>query len=104
METASKAKRTVTSDPVRAYARDVVAGKIIAEPRVRAACKRHLQDVKLEHERGLKWEKAAATRVFGFFEDVLHLNVGQYEDPRAHGAGDRNVFIEDGCQRLPYGS
>lgn len=40
------ARRTRTSDPVRDYARAVVSGKAIAGPHVRAACERHLYDLK----------------------------------------------------------
>ncbi len=64
---------------VRKYARRVLQGRIIAGPLVRAACKRHLQDLKAGHKRGLIWDQGAADRAIGFFEDVLKLNGGQFE-------------------------
>lgn len=76
-------KRTLplaTSDcRVKKFARRVLQGRIIAGPYVRAACNRHLQDLKQGHKRGLVWDQAAADRAIGFFEDVLKLNGGEYE-------------------------
>jgi phage terminase large subunit-like protein len=57
----------------------VLAGKIIAGPHVRNACRRHLDDLEHGHERGLTWDLAAIDRVVGFFRDVLRLNGGQFE-------------------------
>lgn len=77
---AKKARTANTStDEVERYARDVIKGKILAGPYVRAACKRHLRDLKTGHKRGLVWDYEAASRAFGFFNDVLHLNGGQFE-------------------------
>ena len=61
------------------FARRVLQGRIIAGPYVRAACKRHLRDLKFGHERGLVWDQEAADRAIGYFEDVLKLNGGEYE-------------------------
>lgn len=72
-------KRTATSDRATKYAKDVVAGKIIAGPDVRNACARHLKDLKEGAKRGLKFDKVKAARAIGFFEDVLCLNGGQFE-------------------------
>jgi phage terminase large subunit-like protein len=66
----SPADRT---DPVTQYAQDVVRGRITAGKAVRQTCKRHLDDLKAGHKRGLKWDLAAAQRVIGFFRDVLRL-------------------------------
>lgn len=54
------------ADRVHAYARDVVAGKIVAGYLVRLACQRHLDDLEHGHERGLIFrpEKAEAFLVF----------------------------------------
>ena len=49
-------------DPVLAYAEDVLAGRIIAGPHVRNACRRHLDDLRRGGERGLVWDLAAALR------------------------------------------
>ena len=74
-----KTKQPNISDRATAYARDVVAGTIIAGPHVRDACKRHLRDLEEGPARGLKWDIDAANRAIGYFEDVLCLNGGQFE-------------------------
>lgn len=61
------------------FARRVLAGRIIAGPDVRAACKRHVKDLKTGHLRGLVWDQEAADRAIGFFEEVLKLNGGEFE-------------------------
>lgn len=60
-------------DPATGYAQDVVAGRIVAGPHVRAACGRHLRDLKDGHTRGLVWEVEESNRVIGFFKDVLTI-------------------------------
>lgn len=67
------------SNPVDAYAIDVLEGRIVAGPHVRNSCRRHLEDREKGHERGLIWDQAAADRVLNFFPDVLRLNGGQFE-------------------------
>ena len=57
----------------------MVAGKVVAGPHVRNACRRHLQDLKDGKTRGLVWDNAAASRAINFFPDVLRLNGGQFE-------------------------
>ncbi len=74
-----KTKRPNISDRATAYARDVVAGAIIAGPHVRDACKRHMRDLEEGPARGLTWNIEAANRAIGYFEDVLCLNGGQFE-------------------------
>jgi len=71
--------RKAPADPVTAYAKAVVAGKIVAGPHVRNTCRRHLADLKDGPKRGLRWDLAAAQRAMGFFPDVLRLNGGQFE-------------------------
>lgn len=61
------------------YANDVVSGRIVAGPHVRNACRRHLDDVKHGHERGLWMDDAAVERAFQFFEGKLRLSEGQFE-------------------------
>ena len=63
-------------DPVTDYAADVVAGKIIAGPIVRGACRRHLADLK---RTDIRWDVDAALRVIGFFRDVCCLAGGKFE-------------------------
>jgi len=66
-------------DPVSEYARDVVAGVVIAGPHVRAACVRHLDDIKNGAARGLYFDYGAVLYVLSFFEDELRLSEGQFE-------------------------
>jgi phage terminase large subunit-like protein len=61
------------------YALDVVAGKIVAGPHVRNACRRHLDDLEHGHERGLHFDADEANRAIRFFEEKLRLNGGQFE-------------------------
>ena len=67
-------------DRTAAYAEDVCSGKIIAGPHVRNACRRHLDDLKNGKKRGLFYDAEAAQRVFDFFEKVLRLSDGQFDD------------------------
>jgi phage terminase large subunit-like protein len=79
MSTQAPTKRTRTSDPVTKYATAVVAGLTVAGPFVRAACARHLDDLKYGRGRGLVWDLEAAHRAINFFPDVLRLNGGDFE-------------------------
>jgi phage terminase large subunit-like protein len=61
------------------YAKDVVAGAIVAGPHVRAACRRHLKDLEQAGERGYVFDVNKASRVIKYFEKVLMLNGGDFE-------------------------
>lgn len=75
-----KTEPTTTSrDPVTRYARNVVESKIIAGPHVRAACQRHLDDLKNAPSRGFFFDLEKVKRAIGFFHEVLRLNGGEYE-------------------------
>lgn len=76
---AAPAAKPRTTCRVTAWARAVVAGKVLAGPGVRAAAARHLDDLKTAPARGLRFNRAAARHGIAFFEEVLHLNGGQYE-------------------------
>lgn len=65
-------------DRTREYAEAVVSGAIIAGPHVRNACRRHLAD--LERTDGIWFDRDAAEDAFGYFEGVLRLSEGQFED------------------------
>src|SRR5688572_30017748 len=73
--------RTTSSSASRIdqYARDVVAGLVLAGPHVRNACRRHLDDLAKGHERGLVFREDWADRAFAFFEGRLRLSEGQFE-------------------------
>jgi len=66
-------------DPVTMYAVLVLTGVEVAGPYVRAACQRHLDDLKRGGKRGIWFDHAEAGRVFRFFETRLKLCEGQFE-------------------------
>lgn len=90
-----KTARTTSRDPVTSYARAVVAGKIIAGPHVRDACRRHLKDLEQAPARGFFFDVTKAKRAIGFFHDVLRLNGGEFEG---------HQFRLDGWQQFIIGS
>jgi phage terminase large subunit-like protein len=61
------------------YAQAVIDGDIIAGPDVRAACNRHINDLKCGPGRGLYFDKQEASEAIAFFEECLCLNGGQFE-------------------------
>ena len=67
-------------DPTTEYAKQAVAGDIVVGPHVKAACERHLRDLKTGETRGISFETAKAKEIFGYFEGVLRLNGGQFEN------------------------
>lgn len=71
MATKTRSKASSPADRVKAYALAVTTGKEVAGPLVRAACQRHLDDLKTGAKRGLKFDLDEATRAFAFFEKVL---------------------------------
>lgn len=77
-----KSRRTSSSATVdrgTQWAIDVVAGRVVAGPHIRNACRRHLADLDRGHERGLIYSIEKADRVCRFFETKLRLNGGQFE-------------------------
>lgn len=78
----SKAKTTKTprrrrrADPATAYARKVVAGKILAGRPVRLACARHVRDLRERKASGLVWDLARVEAAIRFFRELLVLEDG----------------------------
>jgi phage terminase large subunit-like protein len=68
---ATRKKKEPPADPVTQYALDVVSLKEIAGPYVRAACQRHLDDLKTAETRGLYFDVDEVTRTLAFFRRVL---------------------------------
>lgn len=64
------------SDPTTAWARDVVAGKIIAGEFVRHAAERHLKDLIDGPKRGLRWDTDKARHAIDFYPSVLTITAG----------------------------
>jgi phage terminase large subunit-like protein len=63
-------------DPTTVYAEDVVAGRIIAGELVRAACERHLRDLREGAARGLIWRPDKAAHAIAFFPALLTVTAG----------------------------
>lgn len=108
MKTSAARKTIISTDRTADYARRVLAGEIVAGPHVRNACRRHFDDLEKGHERGLWFDNEAASRAFGYFENVLRLSEGQFED-RPFQLHESQAFIlgsimgwkrEDGTRRF----
>lgn len=69
----------ISEDTATQYALEVVEGKTVAGPHVRAQCARHLKDLREGAKRGLVWNLEESKRAQGFFADVLKLNGGDFE-------------------------
>lgn len=63
------------SSPDRAtdYAREVKAGRVVAGPLVRLACKRHLEDLKRKE---VRWDREKSERAISIFETCYKLDTG----------------------------
>lgn len=70
---------SLRTDRATAWAKKVVAGKVVAGPHVRNACRRHLDDLKNGKKRGLHYDPAAAAKAIRFYEERLKLSDGQFE-------------------------
>lgn len=71
--------KATSRDPVTAYARGVLSGKIIAGQKIKDACERHIKDLEKAPNRGFFFDLEKVNRAIGFFRDVLCLNGGQFE-------------------------
>ena len=60
-------------DRATAYCHEVLAGRIIAGPHVRAACSRHLQDLQHGPARGLAWSLPNAQRAIAIADAIAEL-------------------------------
>ena len=71
-------------DPTTAWAKDVVAGRIVSGELAVAAAERHLRDLKEGHKRGLIWQPDHAQRALGFLPAVLSITAGAMEGKPFH--------------------
>lgn len=62
---------------VTEYVDGVLSGEIVAGPHVRAACRRHLKDLERSD---IFFDHDAVSRIFNFFERILKLSEGQFEN------------------------
>ncbi|KAB0538517.1 terminase [Pseudochrobactrum saccharolyticum] len=67
---------TSSLDRTTDYANKVISGEIIAGRFVRAACKRHVNDLKHGHKRGLYFDIEHAERAFRFFPAMFTVSAG----------------------------
>lgn len=77
---ASSSPAPAPSDPVTAYAEQVVAGEVVAGRLIRLACERHLRDLAEGAARGLRFDPATAQRALDFFPEILRLAEGEHAD------------------------
>ena len=61
-------ENSLLDDPVTEYAQAVVDGVIVAGPHVRAACKRHLNDLEEAPKRGFFFDTERVNWVIEFFQ------------------------------------
>lgn len=76
-----RARQTTTSvplpdDPTTAYARDVVAGRIVAGELVCHAAERHLRDYRDRHGKDLFWSPEKAKHAIEFYPAILSVTAG----------------------------
>jgi phage terminase large subunit-like protein len=98
-KTSRKTSSSATKDRATLYAQAVVAGKIIAGPHVRNACRRHLDDLK---RKDIKFDADKAARALRFFEEKLKLSEGQFENLAFKSQPPQDFIIGSlfGWQRL----
>lgn len=79
MSPSSKKSQTdLTLDETTSYARSVIANEIVACSLVKLACKRHLRDLELGAERGLRWSAASAQWRISFYTRFLRHSKGEW--------------------------
>jgi phage terminase large subunit-like protein len=106
-----RSARSTPDHPVHAYARDVLAGRIVAGHWVALACRRHLDDLTHGPGRGLEFDPKRATAAIDFAQTFLRHADGSpfllapYETfltgslwgwRQAGGRRFRNVLLEAG--------
>lgn len=100
---------SLPDDPATRYARRVVNGDVIAGPYVRAACQRHLDDLKDGHKRGLTWNQpdrdgnTPVERVIAYFEQILTVE-REYKDEFGETASEAVPFRVHESQAFILGS
>jgi len=89
-KTSTSTTERTPADRATAYAKSVLAGKIIAGPHVRNACRRHIDDLK---RKDIRFDKETAARALRFFEEKLRLSEGQFEDQPFKSAPAQDFII-----------
>jgi phage terminase large subunit-like protein len=89
-KTSTSATEKAPPDRATAYAKAVLAGKIVAGPHVRNACRRHIEDLK---RKDIHFDKEAAAKALRFFEEKLRLSEGQFDDQPFRSAPAQDFII-----------
>jgi phage terminase large subunit-like protein len=94
------------TDPVTAYAEQVIAGEAIASRLVKQACARHLADLEQQAAKGLEWKPEKAQRAIDFFAEVLFLpeNTDAEDEASETSSADPRPFILAPWQAFIVGS
>lgn len=92
-----------STDPATRYALRVVAGEVVAGPHVRAACRRHLRDLEVGHERGLTWHPEDVDRVIAYFSTILTVEK-ELPDEYGETVSEAVPFVPDESQEFILGS
>lgn len=94
------------ADAVTAYAREVMAGSVVAGRLVRQACQRHLDDIRQASSKGLVWKPEAAQEAIDFFADILFLpeNTDAEEEAVAEHSPEPRPFVLSPWQAFIVGS
>src|SRR5215831_2894030 len=99
-----------TLDETTAWARQVVAGDVVACRLVRFACRRHLRDLKTGRRRGLHFDVEAAQHRIGFYPEFLRHSKGEWARRPVELSGWQKFVIgsvfgwkrADGTRRFRY--
>jgi phage terminase large subunit-like protein len=93
-------------DPVTAYATAVQGGSVVASRLVRAACRRHLDDIRAMSEKGLLWRPEKAQEAIDFFAEVLCLpeNTDATGDVKQEVGNEPQPFLLQPWQQFIVGS
>jgi phage terminase large subunit-like protein len=78
--------------PVKAYASEVTEGRVVAGKLVRLACERHLNDLRLGSQRGLRWDANAARHALTFFTYLRH-STGEWSGRRFELQGWQQFIV-----------
>src|SRR5690606_38765643 len=75
----------------------------IAGPHVRAACRRHLDDLERGHERGLTWHPEDVERVIAYFSTILTVEK-ELTDEFGETVSEAVPFVPHESQEFILGS
>jgi len=75
-----RTKKKKPEHPTTQYAIDVSERRIVTGRLVRLACERHLRDLKIGYQRGLRFDPDLANHAINFFPKFLRHNEGKFAD------------------------